>query len=76
MSGEFYLLQKWWDPRCKFQPLPAPHTPNDRLTMFSTKRGDSHPGLKNLWQPDTQVMNSRKSSVKETIIHIWSSGQV
>jgi hypothetical protein len=36
----------------------------------------SHPGLANLWQPDTHLLNGKKVSKPETITHIYSFGKV
>ena len=75
MSGEFYLMQKWFDSRCHFRPMPAPHGPQSPITMTSGRK-ESHPGLQNLWQPDTQVLNSRKTKIRESTVQIWASGYV
>ena len=72
LTGEFYLLQEWRDPRCQYMTLPGQNS----LTLFQTPQGVSHPGLKNLWQPDTHVLNARTSSTLETVTHIWPAGQV
>ena len=36
----------------------------------------SHPGLANLWQPDSHLLNGKKISRPETITHISSMGKV
>ena len=36
----------------------------------------THEGLKNLWQPDTQIFNAKTSYRPETITHVHSHGMV
>ena len=36
----------------------------------------SHPGLANLWQPDTHLLNAKSIAKPETITHISMMGKV
>ena len=47
------------------------------LTLYSRPAEGSvwtHPGLNNLWQPDTYVLNAKKLSRPETVTHIYAKG--
>ncbi len=47
------------------------------LLLYQTEGGEmSHPGLANLWHPDTHVLNAKSSHRPETVTKIKSSGTV
>jgi len=47
------------------------------LTLYTSEGGEmSHPGLANLWHPDTHVLNSKESHRPEVVSKIHSSGTV
>ncbi len=47
------------------------------MLLYSSEGGEmSHPGLTNLWHPDTHVLNAKSSSRPETVTKIRSSGKV
>ena len=72
MHADIYLYQSWTDHRCMFESATGQHN----LTIYARPNGLTHRGLQNLWQPDTHLLNAKKSSEPETVTHIWKRGKV
>ncbi len=74
LTADVYLWQRWVDRRCAFRPLQGQ---GSMLMLYSSEGGEmSHPGLANLWHPDTHVLNAKRSHRPETVTKIRSSGVV
>ena len=72
LKADIYLYQKWSDVRCQFDATNG----QTNLTIYTSTNGKSHRGLENLWQPDTQILNSKLSKITETVTHIKNNGMV
>ena len=68
-----YYRQTWVDSKCGFRGLPRQ---GSVLTLYSGPEGDSHEGLRNLWQPDTHFLNAKESSKLEVVTWIKNIGVV
>ncbi len=74
LTADVYLTQTWLDRRCAFRGLPGQGTV---LTLYSGQNTEtSHPGLANLWQPDTHFLNAKRSAKPEVVTRILSVGIV
>ena len=72
LKADIYLHQNWSDVRCQFNATNG----QSNLTIYTSPKGKSHRGLENLWQPDTQILNSKSSEETETVTHIEYDGTV
>ena len=72
MNADFYLYQSWIDHRCIFDSKTGQHN----VTIYARPNGLTHRGLQNLWQPDTHLLNSKRTALPETVTHIWKRGKV
>ena len=72
LKADIYMYQEWADIRCRFNATNGQRN----LTIYTSPSGRSHRGLENLWQPDTQILNSKSTEITETVTHIENKGVV
>ena len=72
LKSNIYMYQKWTDIRCRFNATNGQRN----LTIYTRSNGKSHRGLENLWQPDTQILNSKSTEITESVTHIENNGMV
>ena len=76
-NDTFWVIFKHCALNCKQVCFSAFSEQGSVLTLYSRPAEGSvwtHPGLNNLWQPDTYVLNAKKLSRPETVTHIYAKG--